>query len=157
MRGIATYDEPFWRDDGLTGETLDPGSPIAVSIDQSGRDGSPGIISSYAVGTDAIRVAKLDAAERQRLWLEELAKRLGPKARTPRAFLDTSWADEPWSLGGMIGHLPTGVLSAYGSVLRQPWRRIHWAGTEQAVEMHGLMEGAIRSGERAAAEVLDPS
>jgi monoamine oxidase len=22
IRGIATFDEPFWRDDGLTGETL---------------------------------------------------------------------------------------------------------------------------------------
>jgi monoamine oxidase len=31
---------------------------------------------------------------------------------------------------------------------------MHWAGSERATEMHGLMEGAVRSGERAAAEIL---
>jgi monoamine oxidase len=154
IRGVSTYDEPFWRADGLTGETFAPGSPVVVSIDQSPRDGSPGILSSYVVGRDAIRLAALDAPERRRLWLDELAKRLGPRARTPRAFLEVDWSAEQWSLGGTIGHVPTGVLTAYGQALRRPVGRIHWAGAERAVEMHGLIEGAVRSGERAADEVL---
>jgi monoamine oxidase len=54
----------------------------------------------------------------------------------------------------MIGHLPTGVLTSYGPAIRQPVGRIHWAATETATAMHGLMEGAVRSGERAADEVL---
>lgn len=154
IRGVATYDEPFWRAEGLTGETFAPGSPILASLDQSPRNGSPGVLSSYALGREAIRLATLDPQERQRVWLDELAKRLGPKARSPRAFLDVDWAAEPWSLGGMIGHLPPGVLTAYGPALRRPVGRIHWSGTERAVEMHGLIEGAIRSGERAADQVL---
>lgn len=154
IRGICTYDEPFWRPDGLTGETFAPGSPVLVSIDQCPRDGSPGILSGYSMGREAIRLATLDPEERRRVWLDELAKRLGPKARSPRAFLDVDWTAEPWSLGGMIGHLPTGVLTEYGEALRQPVGRIHWSGAERATEMHGLIEGAIRSGERAADEVL---
>jgi monoamine oxidase len=154
IRGVSTYDEPFWRAEGLTGETFAPGSPVVVSIDQSPRDASPGILSSYAVGRDAIRVATLDPQERRRVWLDELAMRLGPKARSPRAFVDVDWTAEQWSLGGMIGHLPTGILTAYGEGLRQPVGRIHWSGAERAVEMHGLIEGAIRSGERTADEVL---
>lgn len=154
IRGIATFDEPFWRADGLTGETLAPSSPVSVSIDQSGPGGSPGIISSYAVGPAALDLAKLDPSERRDLWLGELAERFGPRARSPRAFLETNWAEERWSLGGMIGHLPTGVLTGYGSAIRQPVGRIHWAATETATAMHGLMEGAVRSGERAADEVL---
>jgi monoamine oxidase len=154
IRGIATFDEPFWRADGLSGETLAPDSPVSVSIDQSGPGGSPGIISSYAVGPAALDLAKLDPAERRQLWLRELADRFGPQARSPRAFLETNWAEEPWSLGGMIGHLPTGVLTGYGPAIRQPVGRIHWGATETATVMHGLMEGAVRSGERAAAEVL---
>jgi monoamine oxidase len=157
IRGIATFDEPFWRGDGLTGETFAPESPIPVSIDQSGPGGTPGIISSYAVGPEAVRLASLDAEERRSLWLDELAARFGPKARAPSGYLETNWSDEPWSLGGMIGHLPPGVLTSYGSVLRQPLGRIHWGATERATEMHGLIEGAIRSGERAAAEVLAAS
>jgi monoamine oxidase len=154
IRGIATFDEPFWRADGLTGETLAPDSPVSVSIDQSGPGGSPGIISSYAVGPAAMDLAKLDPAERRKLWLRELADRFGSRARSPRAFQETNWAEEPWSLGGMIGHLPTGVLTGYGPAIRRPAGRIHWGATEAATEMHGLMEGAVRSGERAAAEVL---
>jgi len=38
--------------------------------------------------------------------------------------------------------------------LREPVGRIHWAGTETAVEWTGYMEGAVQSGERAAAEIL---
>jgi monoamine oxidase len=38
--------------------------------------------------------------------------------------------------------------------LREPAGRIHWAGSEYATEMHGLMEGAVRSGEHAAEQVL---
>jgi monoamine oxidase len=157
IRGVSTYDEPFWRADGLTGETFAPGSPVVVSIDQCPRDGSPGILSGYAMGRDAIRLAALDPQERRRVWLDELAKRLGPKARSPRAFLDVDWTAERWSLGGTIGHLPTGIVTAYGEAIRQPVGRIHWSGTERATEMHGLIEGAVRSGERAADEVLAAS
>ena len=37
--------------------------------------------------------------------------------------------------------------------LRQPVGRIHWAGTETATYWNGYMDGAVSSGERAAAEV----
>jgi monoamine oxidase len=38
--------------------------------------------------------------------------------------------------------------------LREPWEDLHFAGTETAGEWKGYMEGAVRSGERAAAEVI---
>ena len=55
----------------------------------------------------------------------------------------------------MIGHTTTGVLTSYGSALHEPAGRVYWAGTERATEMHGLMEGAVRSGEKTAQDVLD--
>jgi monoamine oxidase len=57
----------------------------------------------------------------------------------------------------MIGHLPPGVLTTYGAAIRQPVGRIHWASSERATAMHGLMDGAVRSGERAADEALEAS
>jgi monoamine oxidase len=54
----------------------------------------------------------------------------------------------------MISHTPTGVLTEYGPALRPPCGRVHWAGTETSTTMCGWVDGAIRSGERAAAEVL---
>ena len=48
----------------------------------------------------------------------------------------------------------TGALLAYGPWLRQPVGRIHWAGTETSDYWNGYMDGAVRSGERAAREAL---
>ena len=47
------------------------------------------------------------------------------------------------------------MLLAYGPALREPVGRIHWAGTETSTYWNGYMDGAVRSGERAAREVLD--
>jgi monoamine oxidase len=154
LRGITIYDEPFWRSDGLSGMSVAPDLPVPVALDQSPRSGNPGILSSYMFGPQAVRAATLDPAERRDIWLRALAVRYGPKALSPRAHLETDWAAEQWSLGGMIAHFAPGVLTNFGHALREPAGRIHWAGAERATEMHGLMEGAVRSGEAAAEDVL---
>jgi monoamine oxidase len=47
------------------------------------------------------------------------------------------------------------VLTELGPALRGPCGRLHWAGTETAAVTYGGIDGAIRSGERAARETLD--
>ena len=47
------------------------------------------------------------------------------------------------------------MLVAYGPALRRPVGKIHWAGTETSTYWNGYMDGAVRSGERAAREILD--
>jgi monoamine oxidase len=155
VKTIISYDEPFWRADGLTGETVSPASPVPITIDQSPLGGSPGVLTTFGVAPKVLDLLEMSASERRDAWLKEVSKRLGPKALSPSAYLETDWSAEPWSLGGMIGHLPPGVLTSYGPAIRQPFGHVHWAGTERATTMHGLMEGAVRSGERAADEVLD--
>jgi monoamine oxidase len=155
IRGITIYDEPFWRKRGLSGMSVAPDLLVPVALDQSPRSGTPGILSSYMFGPAAVSAAGLDPGERRQIWLSALAARYGPQALEPRAHLETDWAAEPWSLGGMISHFAPGVLTNFGEALREPAGRIHWAGAERATEMHGLMEGAVRSGERAADEVVD--
>jgi monoamine oxidase len=155
IKTIVSYDEPFWRNDGLTGETVAPESFVPISIDQSPLGASPGVLTSFSVAPKVLALAGLPAKERREAWLKELAKRLGPKALSPSAYLETDWSTEPWSLGGMIAHLPTGAVTSYGSAIRQPVGNVYWAGSERATELHGLMEGAVRSGERTAEEILD--
>ncbi|MGA4878671.1 flavin monoamine oxidase family protein [Streptomyces lydicamycinicus] len=154
IRVHTQYAEPFWRGQKLSGQTLAPQSPVPITIDQTPRSGEPGVLSSYAFGAGAVRLGGLDPKERRDVWLDALAERFGPEARRPTAYLETDWSEEPWSLGGMVAHFPPGALTNYGSALREPVGRIHWASTESATLMHGLMEGAVRSGERAAREVL---
>jgi monoamine oxidase len=155
VRGITIYDEPFWRHDGLSGMSVAPDLPVPVALDQSPRSEKPGILSSYMFGPQAVRAAALAPAERRDIWLRALAVRYGCKALSPRAHLETDWTAQEWSLGGMIAHFAPGVLTNYGHAWRKPAGRIHWAGSEYATEMHGLMEGAVRSGEGAADEVVN--
>jgi monoamine oxidase len=154
IRVITTYAQPFWRDAGLCGESADPRSPVVITIDQCPPGGSPGVLSSYAFGPPALQLAALPADQRRATWLAELVERFGPAAGEPLGYLETDWSAEQWSLGGMISHFPPGALTSYGNALRAPVGRIRWAGAERATEMHGLIEGAVRSGERAADEVL---
>lgn len=53
------------------------------------------------------------------------------------------------------GRLGAGVLTQYGKALAAPIGRIHWAGAETSDVWNGYMDGAIRSGHRAAEAILD--
>jgi monoamine oxidase len=67
-------------------------------------------------------------------------KRFADKAGSPVNFVEQDWSAEQYS--------------EFGHALREPSRRIHWAGTESSAVMCGWVDGAVRSGERAASEVL---
>ena len=73
---------------------------------------------------------------------------------TPRQIgADLDWIAEPWSTGCYVGLPRPGTLTAIGEALRTPCGRVHWAGTETAVEGCGYIDGAVESGERAATEL----
>ncbi|WAJ44104.1 FAD-dependent oxidoreductase [Mycobacterium sp. Aquia_216] len=148
------YDEPFWRADGLSGQSAAPNSPAALTIDACTDTGDPGIMCVISEGPAARRLGELDEAERKAVVIDELVDRFGSKANAPLEFHEQNWTVERYSGGGMISHAPTGVLTQFGYTLRQPCGRIHWAGTESSAVMCGWIDGAIRSGERAASEVI---
>jgi len=83
-----------------------------------------------------------------------LATRFGDRARRTIEYRDVNWWDEEWTRGCSLAHFAPGVLSSYGHLLRRAVGRIHWAGTETAGVSHGAIDGAVRSGERAASEIL---
>jgi len=152
---IVVYDTPFWRDEGLSGQSAEPGSPSEVTIDASPSRPSHGVLASFTFGRVAQRLDAMSAGARRAAVLDVLASRFGVRAASPVAFVETPWWQEPWSRGCSVAHFPKGVLTRYGPLLRAPLGSIHWAGTETATLAHGAVEGAILSGERAAREVLD--
>ncbi|OBH61323.1 monoamine oxidase [Mycobacterium mantenii] len=155
MKTSLIYDEPFWRADGFSGQSAAPGSPATLTIDACTDTGDPGIMCVITEGPAARRLTKLDEAERKAVIIGELVDRFGSKAKAPLEVHEQNWTVDRYSGGGMIGHAPTGVLTEYGYTLREPCGRIHWAGTESSTVMCGWIDGAIRSGERAAVEVAE--
>jgi len=154
IRCYAVYPEAFWRADSLTGQAVDMDGIPQASIDVTPREGKPGVLTAYIFGPPSRHYSTVSAAERRKVFLDGLVRRFGPKAATPTYFDDFDWAAEPWSRGDMFAHYAPGVLTGFGQALREPCGRIHWAGTETAGVWSGSIEGAIRSGERAADEVL---
>jgi monoamine oxidase len=154
----ALYETPFWRDDGLSGEALSDRGPATLTFDSSPRDGSAGVLLGFVGATEWRRLAALPAAERREEVIGGFVRLFGPRAAAPLDFLEQSWADEVFSAGGPTSNFGPGGWTAYGPVLRRAVGRVHWAGTETATFWSGYMEGALQSGERAAAEVLaDPA
>jgi monoamine oxidase len=152
---MVVYDEAFWRADGLSGQAADPGSVVEVTLDASPPSGRPGVLAGFAFSHVALEASRLPEADRSRAVIEALVHRFGPKASSPQHMVQTRWWEQPWSRGCSMAHLPPGALTQYGHLLREPFGSVHWAGTETATQSHGAIDGAIRSGLRAAAEVLD--
>ncbi len=155
IKMVAIYDEPFWRHDGISGATVATDDEIEVTLDTCQPGYPQGVIAGYCAGPRARKLAALSRAERQDVFVQMLSRRLGSKAEAPLEVLEQNWAEEPWSRGCSMGHFPTGVLTQYGRRLREPVGRLHWAGTETATTSYGAMDGAVRSGERVAQEILD--
>lgn len=151
---LLVYDEPFWRARGLSGQSAHAGSPAEVTLDATPAAGRPGVIASFTFGPVAERIDTLDAGHRRRLVLDAMVERFGERAASPSEFIETAWWHEEWTRGCSMAHWSPGILTRYGSLLRVPFGRIHWAGTETATMSYGSIDGAIRSGERAAREIL---
>jgi monoamine oxidase len=150
----AVYETPFWRAEGLTGQAVSLNGPVRVTFDSTPDEGSPGVILGFIGGTDARGWYGQSAEQRRQAVLDNLANYFGEQARKPLEYLENRWADERFSRGDPVAGLPPGVLLDFGAALRAPVGRIHWAGTETSDYWVGYMDGAVRSGERAAAEAL---
>jgi monoamine oxidase len=154
VKTTAIYDEPFWRAEGLSGEALNEDGPVTMTFDNSPPDGSPGALIGFVGGRDARDFARLGASERRAAVLRSFESLFGPRAAAAERYIERDWAAEEWSGGGPVANFATGGWTASGRVLREPVGPLHWAGTETATRWCGYMDGAVQSGERAAAEVL---
>ncbi len=155
IKAEALYDRPFWRDSGLSGQALSDTGPARTTFDNSPPDGRPGVLFGFIGGHDARVWMQRSARARRAAVLENFATYFGDRARRPRSYIeDDSAADEPWIRGCPTAVLPPGVLSDFGPAIRARIGRVHWAGSETSTFWYGYMDGAVRSGERAAREVL---
>ncbi|MEA2403569.1 MAG: monoamine oxidase [Thermoleophilaceae bacterium] len=151
----ARYDKPFWREAGLNGTAVSLNGPVNATFDDSPPDGSPGLIFGFVGGNEARNFARMPVADRRAAVLANFVNYFGADAKNATDYFDTNWPGERWSRGGPVGLAGPGVYTAHGPALRAPVGRIHWAGTETSDYWNGYMDGAVRSGERAAFEVLD--
>lgn len=149
-KAFVAYDTPFWRADGLSGESVADTGTVFITFEVSPSADGPGILMAFCDP----RVFDTHAPEiRKAQVVQQLVDRFGPKAAQPIDYIDHCWGTDSFAPGGPNPAVAPYATSRYGSVMAESHGRVHWAGTETAGEWTGSMNGAVLSGLRAAAEV----
>lgn len=147
------YPAPVWRERGLSGWSVSTAGPLLSTVDDSPPDESAGILTGFVTGAAASEFSTLTAAQQRDSALAH-TRRLFPELPPPTRFSVTDWLAEKYSQGCYAALFGPGDWLRLGPTLTTPHGRVHWAGTETSLEFFGLMEGAIKSGHRVAAELI---
>jgi monoamine oxidase len=150
----AIYATPFWRDAGLNGQAVSDTGPIRITYDNSPPDGKPGILVGFMEGNDSRAFYGVAASTRRQAALESFARYFGPRALEPTGYVDLMWAQEPFTRGAYGSFNPPGVLTSLQDPLLESVGALYYAGSDLSAMWPGYMDGAIRSGEQAAAAAL---
>lgn len=150
----AFFDKPWWRDNGLNGAAVSLVGPAKTTFDVSPQDGKIGGLLGF-VGGDEARKFSANHKALEHAVLENFSTFFNKGKPIPKHthIVVKDWTREEWTRGCPVALAGPGVITQYGEHLARPVGRIHWAGTETATYWHGYMDGAVRSGHRAAAEV----
>lgn len=148
-----SYPEPVWRGHGLSGWSVSAHGPLLSTVDDSPPDDSAGVLTGFITGAAAPAFSALPPDAQREAALAH-ARRLFPELPPPARCTVTDWLADRYSKGCYAALFGAGDWLRLGPTLTAPHGRVHWAGTETSLEFFGLMEGAIRSGHRVAAELI---
>ena len=117
----------------------------------TGADGGvQPVVSAFAGSAPAL--AALEVATGPAPWRRKLAA-LRPDLDLDDGELLSTWDDDPWIQAAYSTRTPA-FRPGDPDLLARPVGPLHFAGEHTAGPWSGLMEGALRSGRRAAAELL---
>ncbi|XXG97383.1 hypothetical protein Hte_003684 [Hypoxylon texense] len=154
---VLVFDRPWWHAADLSGVMTSHKGPVSFTRDTSVPDDDQWSITCFLVGSMGRAWSESSDAERRKAVLEQFSAVFSTAATVPKpiAIHEKIWSEEPYFLGAPCPVMPPGVLTSLGSdVLREPVGNVHFVGTETSVVWKGYMDGAVRSGQRGAEEVI---
>ena len=158
IKVAAVYDRPFWREQGPERHGASSlNGPVNATFDDSPPDGSPGVLFGFVGGDEARRFRGQSKARPARRG----AARTSPTTSAREALQPARVLRDRLAGAALVARRPgrasprPGCCSPTAPRSASRSGRIHWAGTETSTYWNGYMDGAVRSGERAAREVLD--
>ena len=144
--------EPFWERDGLSPYLWSNGPLERIFPNDEQANGRATSLSVWVNGAGTSRWDALTDPQAAQLAIDELVK-VYPNARgAVRMAARVAWHSDPLAGGAWANWWP-GQISRYAPSLGTPHGRVHFAGEHTTHTLRG-MEGAMESGERAAAEIL---
>lgn len=149
IKCVAVYESPFWRGAGLSGTAFSTIGPLRETHDACPSDGCGGALWGFFSGEDRYR--EMGPSERADLAFIQFERLFGAPAADPVQYFERDWSSDP-NTNDEVFWVDEPLLE-YGHLLfAQPSLdgRLIWAGAETVAEGGGHLEGAVRSGLRAA-------
>jgi monoamine oxidase len=148
------FSERLWNSLGCNGETYaDTGYQNSWEVTR-GQPGAAGILVDYTGGKVGASFGTGTPAERASRFLAQIEPVLpGISSRwNGRATIDF-WPGYQWTKGS-YSYWKVGQYAKFAGVEREQEGACHFAGEHTSVDFQGYLNGAVESGERAAAEIL---
>jgi len=140
---VATFDTPFWRDAGLSGDAMSRRGPIVEIHDASPADGSVGALFGFVGVPPNARAGQKDSIIAASI--QQMARLFGENAMSPRSAHLEDWAVQP-ETAGHDDQRPLMAHPSYGLPveLHGLWDgTLHFGSTETATDFGGFLEGAL--------------
>lgn len=159
-KAIAAFRTPFWVAKGFCGLVQSFTGPISIIRDTSVPPDKQYMLTCFLVGAPGLEWSQLSQLARKDALLEQIGEVYGEPTKAREEFLEL--VESPWIEEEFSGHgcpspsLAPGVLDSvvHADAIRTPEGDVHFVGTETSDVWKGYMEGAVRSGERGAQEVV---
>ncbi|WIB60270.1 NAD(P)/FAD-dependent oxidoreductase [Curtobacterium sp. MCLR17_007] len=150
----AVYDRPFWREAGLSGTAFSPYELVHEAYDNTTHGSAQGTIVGFVSDVHADAVLALPAEERKARILASLVDYYGPRAADPVVYHESDWGTEEWTRGAYAASFDLGGLVRYGADQRAAVGPIRFASSDLAGAGYQHVDGAVRMGRQAAAEIV---
>ena len=149
-KNSVLYNERFWRDENFS-MVSDVTSHYYFHSTQS-QPGKQGILTSYAIGEKADVLASQSDTRRQKIITEDIVDFDRNAAQLARGIRSYAWQRDPFTDGAYALYTP-GQWFGIRPILARPHGKVLFAG-EHIADWQGFMEGAIETGEAAAASLI---
>jgi monoamine oxidase len=150
VKTALQYEQRFWKDAGDSGSILTD-LTFGTAWNGFARPGMRGILVADTSGRDGLLYGMMGKRSRTLLVADEIDDAYPGSRALFEAGETVSWYTDGWSRGSRVAYAPAQVTRFWDAV-RRPIGRLVLSG-DQADVLSGTMEGALRSGRRAAASI----
>ena len=147
---VVVYDDPHWRNAGLSGDAMSRRGPLVEIHDASQMEGGPYALFGFVGVPPNVRDAH--AGQLEKLALSQLIDLFGEEMSNPIALFFQDWANIP-EIARSEDRRTRGSYPSYGlpeCANELAAHGIHFSATETAQEFGGFLEGALEAAERTA-------
>ncbi|MFD1140917.1 flavin monoamine oxidase family protein [Larkinella insperata] len=149
IKFAVEYPAPFWRTNGFSGMVYSQADIVVEMYDHTSADGQRFGFTGFLNGGSASYTQEV----RKELVLRQLGDLFGKDALAPTAYFDKVWDDKFLVAGNPVIHRPhqnNGHALLQKSYLNG---KLHFGGTETAIESPGYMEGAVAAAKKLALQL----